>query len=60
MIQIYARSTNIVCININVQCKWLGLAILYSIYSWQVPHPVVSVPNDGFMEYNKWMNELIN
>ena len=24
---------------------------------WQVPHPVVSVPHDGFMEYNKWMNE---
>ena len=21
---------------------------------WQVPHPMVSVHNDGFMEYNKW------
>jgi len=30
---------------------------LYCIYYWQVPHPVVSVPHDGFMEYNKWMNE---
>jgi hypothetical protein len=21
---------------------------------WQVPHPLVSVHNDRFMEYNKW------
>jgi hypothetical protein len=33
--------------------KWLCLCILF----WQVPHRVVSVPNDGFMECNKWMNE---
>jgi len=25
-------------------------------YYWQVPHLVVSVPNVGFMEYNKWMS----
>ena len=36
--------------------NWLCLAILYLLF-WQVPHPVVFVPNDGFMEYNKWMNE---
>ena len=39
--------------------KWLCFAILYILF-WQVPHPVVFVPNDGFMEYNKWMkNEWI-
>jgi len=34
--------------------KWLCLAILYILF-WQVLHLVVSVPNDGFMEYNEWM-----
>jgi hypothetical protein len=27
----------------------------YIVYVWQVPHPMVSVHNDGFMEYNKWL-----
>jgi len=26
---------------------------------WQVPHPVVSIHSDGFMEYNKWYNMLV-
>jgi hypothetical protein len=36
--------------------KWLCLAILYILF-WQVPHQVVFVPNDGFREYNEWLNE---
>jgi hypothetical protein len=39
--------------------KWLCLAVLCILFG-QVPHPVVSLPNDGFMEYNKWMNEWMN
>jgi hypothetical protein len=30
------------------------LYLYYIAYVWQVPHPMVSVHNDGFMEYNKW------
>ena len=29
------------------------------ILLWQVPHPVVSVHNDGFMEYNKWYDMIL-
>jgi hypothetical protein len=56
LIQISAWPTNIVCININVKCKMIMFS--YTVF-WQVPHPVVSVPNDGFMECNKWMNEWL-
>jgi len=39
----------------NVLCIMIifNYCILY-IPPWQVPHPMVSVHNDGFMEYNKW------
>ena len=33
----------------------------YIVYTTlQVPHPVVSVHNDGFMEYNKWYDMTLS
>jgi hypothetical protein len=55
-IKMSAWSINIVSVYINVQCIiFMFKCIVPTVLTSSISS--VSVNNDGFMEYNKWMNE---